>query len=285
MPGHVGEAREHIKRALEEAAVAESGVMAEWLLAHVLHVSRTEIGLCRDHPLTRNQRDRLAVSVERLLRHEPVQYVWGETQFMDITLRVDGRALIPRPETEELVACVLEDTEIWKREHPAIADVGTGSGCIVLALIQARPQGRYTAVDISEKALTLARENAASYGVESRIDWREADLLEGMADASLDIVISNPPYIATTDFDVLPRNVREYEPRLALDGGDRGLDVVRRLIPQAYRVLRNSGRLYLEIGADQGDGIEEALRVCGFVDVALISDLRGRGRIVRGTKR
>lgn len=283
-PDRAGDARDCIGRVLEQAGVPESGVRAEWLLAHVLKCSRAEIELRRDQLLDDDQRAWLIESTGRLLRHEPLQYILGETDFMDLTLRVDPRALIPRPETEELVSLVLQDREIREQDNPRIADVGAGSGCIVLELIHARPQARYLATDISEEALALARENASAYGVESRIEWRHGDLLEGVPAASLDVVISNPPYIAASDFDALPQEVREYEPRGALDGGKEGLDILRRLIPQAYDALRNSGRLYLEIGADQGETVREDMRKCGFSEIRIFSDLSGHERVAQGIK-
>jgi release factor glutamine methyltransferase len=187
--------------------------------------------------------------------------------------------LIPRPETELLVDAVLAHKSLWATARPAIADVGTGSGCVIISLALERPQGDYTASDISAEALCMAQSNATRLGgAAAKIVFLVADLLAGRPDHSLDGVVANLPYVRSAECDGLPRHIREHEPRLALDGGADGLDVIRRLIAQARTVLRPGGVLFLEIGHDQGPATRRLLE--GFREVQICADYAGRERVV-----
>ncbi len=269
---------------LESRRVDEPGVKSELLAGHVVRCRRLELPLRKQQELTPGQRGALQLAVDLLAGGKPLQYVLGETEFMGHVLRTDSRALIPRPETELLVEWVLGDAELWKRSRPLVADVGTGSGCIVISLALAHPEAECLGTDRSAAALELARENAQRLGVESRITFSESDLLEGVLDSSLDAVVSNPPYVSSSELDTLSRDIRDHEPRMALDGGPGGLDVVARLIPQAFRTLKPAGRLYMEIGEDQGSRVRALLEKAGFVSVAVRKDLAGHDRMVSGQK-
>ncbi len=284
LPSRFGEAVVAARNILVDAGVADPSVTTEWLFTHVVGCSRAEFVLRQEDLLVFHDIQWIAHALERLVRHEPLQYVLGEMEFMDLSLKVDARALIPRPETEELVSLVMEDHEIRRMESPVVADIGTGCGCIVLAMAAARPDGRYIATDLSAEALELARENAVIHGLESVIDWRNTDLLEGLQDLSLDAVVSNPPYISTASYWQLEPHIREYEPRMALDAGESGLETACRLIGGAYRALKMSGRIYIEIGADQGESMKDALEDKGFSQVEIIRDLGGLDRFIRAVK-
>ena len=196
----------------------------------------------------------------------------------------DARALIPRPETEELCERVLADARIWKEPSPVVLDIGVGTGCIAVTLALERPLARVCAVDISADALELARANARRLGVEEQIEWRAGDLLDGVAAGSADAVVSNPPYVSEAELPTLDATVREYEPKLALVSGADGLGIIRRLIVQAGIVLAPGGSLWMEIGNEQGPAVCELLRDGGFEAIALHRDLAGHDRIVEARR-
>jgi release factor glutamine methyltransferase len=267
---------------LAERAVDDPRLVSELLISHVLRCRRLELYLRFDASLAEEQLQTLRGGVRRLGAGEPVQYVLGETEFMGHRFNVDRRALIPRPETEELVAQVLACEALWSKPAPAIADVGTGSGCIAISLALARPQAVYQAVDISADALALAGENAARHAPAASVRFVCADLLTDWVSQSLDGVVANLPYVRNSDWPALARHIREHEPQMALDGGQDGLDVIRRLVAQAPKALKPGGFLFLEIGHDQGRAVAELVSNCGFQDVRTERDLAGRDRMVRG---
>jgi len=225
---------------------------------------------------------------------EPLQYVLGEWDFRHLTLTVDRRALIPRPETELLVDLVLEAKELWYPSvaaaagrsvaipsSPLILDVGTGSGCIILSLATERPQGRYIAIDASTDALKLARANATRCGAADRVEFRHSHGCGEFPAGSVDAIVANLPYIPTAVVATLDRNVREHEPHLALDGGPDGLDIVRHVARDAVMVLRPGGWLFLEIGDEQGPATHDLLEHLGLVEISVLADLAGKTRFVR----
>jgi release factor glutamine methyltransferase len=208
-----------------------------------------------------------------------VQYITGHQEFYGLDFRVTPHVLIPRPETEHLVETVL----LWAMQFHdertlQIADVGTGSGAIAVALATHLAGARFTATDISEAALAVARQNARANGCEDRIQFRHGDLLCGADAASFDAIVSNPPYIAAGDAATMQREVVEHEPHTALFAGDDGLEIYRRLIPAAYAALREEGLLALEIGHGQRDALAELLQ--GWNEVRFIDDYQGIPRIV-----
>ncbi len=269
-----------------EAQLGAAGVdgaesAAGWWIAEVLGTDRDRLDTS---PVTEDQARRIRDGFRRLAGHEPLQYVIGHAPFLDFTLRTDARALAPRPETEELVSRVLAGRDRWNVKGCSIADIGTGTGCIAIALARALPDARVWAVDRSEEALTLARENAGLNRVNDRVTFVCGDLLGSFAPASLDVVVSNPPYIAGDVIETLDETVRRYEPRLALDGGRDGLDVIRRLIDQAFTVLKNRGRLWLEIGEDQGDAVSDLLVAAGFNQTDVYRDMYQHIRFAEAVK-
>lgn len=272
----------HVER-LEAAGIPEARLKAELLVADLLGCSRLEL-LLADRALTEEERERLQRGVERVAAGEPLQYVVGATEFMGHRFRTDRRALIPRPETEVLVETVLGVRDLWALESPRIVDVGTGTGCIVLSLALARPSGRYTAVDVSADALELARHNARELEVGDGVRFVQGDLLEGFPPASFDAVVANPPYVPKGALAGLPADIREHEPRTAVDGGPDGLVVIARLVPQAFRTLAPRGLLALEIGDGQAGAVRELAENAGFGKVEVGKDLAGRDRVVTGRR-
>lgn len=281
-----------VRRLLQESArylaqhdVAEAETVAELLLACLLGCGRMEL-------LPRQQEEppeRLLAAMRRGLRRvaarEPVQYVLGEWDFHDITLKVDSRALIPRPETELLVERVLKSPVLKETRALHLVDVGTGTGAIVLALAHAlrnRAEIRFTAVDCSPEALSLARENAKRLELTERVTFLEGSSCGMFEPGSVDVVVSNPPYIASAVVDTLDRHIREHEPRLALDGGQDGLDALRQIVLDAAMVLKPGGYVYFEMGDDQGPSMSRLLEAAGFSGVRIHSDDYGKTRFAEG---
>ncbi len=262
----------------------EAQSLSEILLSEMLELSGPTLLLAREKVLTEAHVETLRAQFMRVAAGEPVQYVVGHWPFHRIELKTDARALIPRPETEALVERILVSPS-WQRAH-SVADIGTGTGAIILALAAAaRAQGRertFTAVDLSPEALCLARENAEALGLADRVRFVEGDGCAVLEPSSVDIIVSNPPYIASADVDALPLLIRAHEPRLALDGGEDGLDTLRQIILEATQALRPKGALFLEIGEDQGLAVRRLLDRSGYTQVAVAQDLAGHDRYVEG---
>ena len=266
---------------LERVGIAEAENKLRWVAAHLLDCGLLDVLRQRDNCPAPETVRKFAAAVARLETDEPVQYVIGETDFMGLKILCDARALIPRPETELLAGCAEEF--LRGRNVPVVMDVCTGTGCLACALARRVPGAHVRATDLSPAALDLARENARRLGVE--VDFAQADLLAGVAPASVDLVVSNPPYVASAECDRLPRTVRDFEPRLALDGGPDGLRLISRLVSEAARVLTSGGRLMLEIGDDQARAVTEIL--CQTPQIQFLnlkSDYAGRARVAIAAK-
>lgn len=221
--------------------------------------------------------DAVHALVERRFTGEPIQYITGETVFYRVPIRVNRDVLIPRPETEHLVEKVVEMAAFFRR--PRILDVGTGSGAIAIALLHEWPHAQITATEISAPALELARWNAERAGYGKRIRFLEGDLLTPVAGQPFDIVVSNPPYVPKRDRDLLPVEVRDYEPAHALFAGPDGLAIYRRLIPAAFAALVSGGYVALEIGFGQQAALEALLAEAGFHEIEFTADLQGIPRV------
>ena len=257
-------------------------IACELLLARLLNRPRLSLHLVGDQSLQEHYLEAMRRGIRRVAAGEPVQYVIGQTEFMGHVFKTDARALIPRPETETLVHRVLEDKALWARHHPVIADLGTGTGCIVLSLAKAMPEARYIGLDPSAAALELATENRQVLGLQEQVALAEGDLADAIEPAMLDALVANLPYVATADWEALPVHIRDHEPRVALDGGPDGLHVIEQAVQDAVMVLKPQGRLFLEIGADQGARVTALLRDTGFSDTGIQSDLAGRDRVAFG---
>ena len=216
--------------------------------------------------------------VTRRSTGQPIQHITGEQEFYGLPFRVTSDVLIPRPETEHLVEKAVELAAEFN--EPRILDIGTGSGAIAVALAHHLLSAQITALDISLRALDVARENAQRNAVSDRILFMRSDLLAAIADQRFELVVSNPPYVPNADRDSLSVEVREHEPALALFAGEDGLDVYRRLIPAAFSVLERGGYLLLEIGHGQSEAVGALLAQAGFEGVEFIPDLQGIPRVV-----
>jgi release factor glutamine methyltransferase len=270
------EAVRMVAQELAAAGVPTPRVDAEHLVAHVLGVSRTELYVSSER-MSAEESSRLRSLVERRRRREPLAYILGEWGFRRLLLRVDSRALIPRPETEIVVERCLE--RLRGLEAPRILDVGVGSGAIALALVDEHPGVRVLGVESSRAALALAHENHVRMGVNGRVDFVHGDLLGGIR-GPLDLVVSNPPYVAPAEFDLLQPEIRLYEPREALVGEGRGEAVAE----AALGALRPGGWVVLECGDGQASALAAALAAFGYEDVLVTPDLAGRDRVVEGRR-
>lgn len=265
------------RQRLADAGRTEPDALAEFALADILNISRTELAL---HQAEISDDARRAMAdrwLDRLAQGEPLAYVTGWAPFLTHRIRCDRRALIPRPETEELAQLVLDCAGLWSRPSPAVADIGTGTGCIAIALSLAHPDARVIGVDLSRDALALARENASALGAIS-VRWMEGDGVRNVEASSLDAIVSNAPYVTTNEWAQLDASVKDWEPRSALDGGADGLDIIRRLVRDAPRVLRPGGRIFLEIGESQGPSVLKLMQETGLQECAIRRDLFGRDR-------
>jgi release factor glutamine methyltransferase len=222
--------------------------------------------------------------VARRAAGEPIQYITGSSEFFGLPFSVGPGVLIPRPETEHLVEEVLRLAGSLADQDLYIADLGTGSGIIAVALAHALPKAHIAAVDLSPQALLIARENAEHNQVAARIEFFEGDLLAPLVGRSFSIIASNPPYVPTADLASLAVEVREHEPHAALFAGEDGLDVYRRLIPAAREHLLPGGWLVMEIGYGQRDAVDAVLRSHGYGEVYFVADYQRIWRVAVGQK-
>jgi release factor glutamine methyltransferase len=294
-PASVGAALRSATEWLRASGSRSPRLDAELLLATALGVDRSELFRTPERVLTRSEERRFDGYLVRRQAREPVAYIRGHRGFRGIELEVTPGVLIPRPETETLVEVALEALAAVPAGgraaggaappgpyEPLALDVGTGSGCIALALAAENPFVRLVATDVSEAAVEVARRNAARLGLGGRVDIRCGDLLDELpSQARFDLVVSNPPYIPEAEYRVLEANVRDYEPRLALHGGEDGLDVYRRLIPAAAERLLPGGSLAVEVGAGQAAAVRALFAAAGaFAAAQERADLAGIPRVV-----
>jgi len=256
----------------------------EVMLAHVLDWQRVRLYTHFEQEVSQSARTAFRELVRRRAEGAPVAYLVGRKEFYSLTFTVSPAVLIPRPESEFVVVEYLEQTR--NLPSPRAVDVGTGSGCLAIAAAHHQPAARFVAIDLSEDALTLAKQNAARLGVLDRIDFRHGNTLEPVAgEAPFDAIISNPPYIPTEAIEQLEPGVRDYEPRTALDGGPGGLAVVNRLIEQSAQLLKPGGHLILEIGSDQAEPVRALIGAHErFCLAPTVYDHAHHPRVIRATK-
>jgi release factor glutamine methyltransferase len=254
---------------------------AELLLGRALSATRIQLVVDAKRPLGAEELTRFRELVKRRRTFEPVAYILGEREFYGRTFRVDARVLVPRPDTEVLVEVALERTAHVSMSMRAL-DLCTGSGCVAVTLARERPTSTVHGTDASADALSVARDNALRLGAYN-VAWAQGDLFDAVPHAlRVDVVTANAPYIATGELDSLPEDVRRHEPRMALEGGADGLEVVRRIVTGAPEHLVPGGVLALEVGAGQAPSALDLLRRAGFQEVASRRDYGGIERVVSG---
>ena len=271
--------------AFEKKGIDSPRICAEMLLAHVLNQPRLKLYMDPNRPASDLERAAFRGLVERAMDDEPVDYLVGQAPFFSLMLKVNRAVLIPRPSTETLVEHVLQHHRRTPGfAAPRIADVGTGSGAIIVALtkqlIKTDPDATFIATDISEDALAVAKENAADHGVADRIDFRQGDLLEPLRGERLTYLCSNPPYIPDHEWGAVEPNVKDHEPTHALRAGADGLDCIRPIIEQAKDHLADPGQLVVEIAACQKQDVIDLATQHGLRHPSVLVDHEKLPRIL-----
>lgn len=270
----------NLGRELDEVS-ASPGLDAELLLGHVLELERGALYARPERILGAEERRRFRRLLDRRAQREPVAYLLGSSGFMDFELEVNPSVLIPRPETEQLVELALETLADSRGRTLQIADLGAGSGAIAIALARHDPAWSVLGIDISEKALAVARRNAAALAG-ANLRFRRGSWCDGLTPDSFDMIIANPPYIAPGDPALHPDCA--WEPPIALYAGDDGLTAIREIAAQARHCLKPGGRLLLEHGFDQREQVIELLAAAGYRDIAGFADHAGHDRLVRARR-
>ena len=278
----VRDLKSKILKRLEAGGIQEAETEARIILTEYAHVSVSDIF---SDPEKELEDEAIVKSIEAVLERRcsgvPLQHIIGKTGFMGFDFRVSPSALIPRPDTEILAEEALKDHHDGSR----ILDLCTGTGCIIISLMALTNDCYGVGTDISDAALELASENADMILSEKRerLELKQGDLYDALEDDDLfDVIVSNPPYIRTSDIESLSTEVRDHDPRIALDGGADGLEFYRRIIKGAKEHLRKGGDLLLEIGYDQAEDVSEMMRNNGFIEVQTVKDFGGNDRVVRG---
>lgn len=254
---------EQSKQFLEKKGVGSPRRVVEEMLASVLSMERIDLYLDYERPLNQEERQHCRSILSRLACGEPIQYILKQVRFYGCTLTLSPAVLIPRPETELLVDKVVGELRAVEPNRPIVWDLCSGSGCIGIAIKKALPNVQVILSDVSEEALAVARENARRNDVD--VEIFKGDLFDA-CDQKVDLIVSNPPYISSDAYEGLHKSVKEYEPKLALLGGKDGLDFIRKISLGHHKRWRSRGKLWLEIGYDQGDRVQEIFDYKGTVE-------------------
>lgn len=273
------QAFESALKQLEAADTPSPRLSAELLLMFSLNCNRAYLFTYPERELASEELARYEEAIARRCIGEPAQYITGHQEFYGRDFIVTPAVLIPRPETEHVIEAALEivpQNATWN-----ILDIGTGSGCIAITLAKELPQSRLTAVDISPEAIEIAQANTAR--LEAKVEFRQSDLLSAIEPGrQFDMIVSNPPYVGECEADKVQRQVKDFEPHVAVFGGERGLDIIRRLVPQVWDHLKPGGWLLMEIGYSIAEPVHEIMS--GWSDFRVIPDLQGIPRVVVGRK-
>lgn len=274
----------------KEKGIENPRLNAETLLAHQLKTGRLELYLHFDKPLKASEVSGYRALVRRRLKGEPLQYLTGVQEFWSLEFLVDSSVLIPRPESELLVEIAVtrvKDVLGSGECGPTILDLGTGCGVLAVSLAKEIPEARLVATDISSKAVELAYVNAERHKVSERIEFREGDLWDPLTpqDPGFDVIVANPPYVASEDYGDLPPEVRDYEPRMALDGGSAGMKLIEGIISESIYYLKPAGVLIVEMAPEQtGKAISMLSKIDGFGGIRRVKDYSGAYRVVAAEK-
>ena len=274
---------EYIRTQLKDSfSLGEIRVFTRLILEEVSNLSVSEIASCKFNDLSDNKKQNIISIVKRLQNNEPIQYILGNTEFYGLPLKVTPAVLIPRPETEELVEWILQETKL---PQPHIIDIGTGSGCIAIALAKKLKDATVDAWDVSTKPLEVAKENAALNNV--IVNFSKVDVLQPLQKSQhFDIIVSNPPYIKEMEKEMMSSNVLNFEPHMALFVPDnKALIFYSRIADIALQQLNNNGWLYFEINHAKGNEVTELLHKKGFVNIELKKDISGNNRMIRAMKK
>ncbi|MFN3534827.1 MAG: peptide chain release factor N(5)-glutamine methyltransferase, partial [Desulfatiglandales bacterium] len=272
---------------LSEKGIENPRLNAELLLSKALNLSRLKLYLDLKRPLTEQEASDFRILIKRRLKREPLQYILGTAPFYTVQLKVGPGVLIPRPETELLVDTILKEIRSGKFGIGPILclDIGTGSGCIAISVLKESKDTLFVATDISDAALSYARENASSEGVSDRLDLRQGDLFEPIGRwEHFAIIVSNPPYVREDQWEMLQPEIREFEPKVALTAGPDGLSIVRRIVREGIDYMKEGGLLLLEIAPSQAKEVSHMMEEAGLKDIRLLKDLSGAHRAVLGYK-
>ncbi len=253
---------------------------AERIITHILNIQRIDIYTNPKIDILEEQKKQIKALFQKRVNSEPLQYILGYENFRNLELNVGPGVLIPRPETELIVEYALR---LLPAETPKVLDIGTGSGAIALSIAYESPITQVTAVDISLDALKYAKINKEKNNIKN-IRIFENNLCDNFSPSSFDIIIANLPYVTEDEYLELDDEVKNFEPKTALTAGEDGLDLIRRLIPQAYKTLKSSGWLLLEIGYQQSNNVEKLLKENNFTNIETIPDFNNKDRIVKGQK-
>ncbi|MCF7889602.1 peptide chain release factor N(5)-glutamine methyltransferase [Candidatus Bipolaricaulota bacterium] len=263
------------------AGVERSRLEAEQLLAHTLDVDRIQLYMNPDRPLDDKELNNFRPLVKERKSGQPLQYITGQVSFMGLSLKIDNRALIPRPETEEMTEEILGEFRDY--EDVKVLDLGTGSGAIAIALARFLVEPNVTAIDNSPEALELAKENARRNDLEKEIEFRHSNWFSEVSE-NYDVIVSNPPYVPSAKLEELKEEIKDHEPTEALDGGEEGTREIKNILDQVEGYLSEGGAVFLEIGHDQGGEIKNYAAAQNLSEVRLIEDSQGTDRILCGSK-
>jgi release factor glutamine methyltransferase len=278
-----------------EERIDSPRLTAELLLSFVLGLERIELYMHFDKVVTKPQLDKLHSLVKRCLQNEPVQYLTGKCEFYSLSLVVSPDCLIPRPETELLVEKAIGFLR-QRRGQQYVCDLCTGCGCIAVAIAKNFPDVKVIATDISDKALAVAAQNVGKYKLEEKIELLQGDLFEPVinqldvgrlsATGGFDLIVCNPPYVSRSEYEKLDAKVKNFEPKLALDGGEDGLNIYRRVVKDAPNHLKKDGELIFEIGFGQGNSVKKLLEDTNvFSPIKIVKDFNGNDRVIAAIKK
>ena len=271
---------------LQRHGFDEARLTVELLLSHALHCQRIDLYTRFDQPLKKEELKGFRVLYERRLHHEPVQYIVGSAGFMGMQFQVDRRVLIPRPETETLVEQVmLLCGERSKDDVISVLDVGTGSGNVTISVAKLMRNVNVMSIDQDSAAIEVAEENAIRHGVKERVEFRKMSIFDPVGELlklKFDYLVSNPPYVPALEWEELAPEIKDFEPRTAVSDNGDGLAFYRRIAEVAGSLLRDDGRVLVEVGHDQAEPVKGIFEKAGFVDLSTAKDLEGIARVVVG---
>ena len=271
------EVKSKTEKFFSEKGIPNGKLDTDLLLSHALKIKRLDLYLDLDRPLSEKELNQMRDMVRRRAMREPLQYILGETVFFNCSLRVDKRALIPRPETEFLVEQILPKAQGAER----VLELGTGSGAIVLALVKAGVSAEITAIDLDPEALALAQSNADSLGLSEQITFLESDWLSNVpAEKQFDLIISNPPYLTQAMYESAEPEVREFEPKQALLSAEAGMADIKKIMQQSFSFLNPNGYLVFETGTDQHAKLLKEAEQIGYQEIRTTQDLNGYDRFL-----